>query len=293
MISGFSDFFMRPKSRSSSGGGQSRPKPGVRSRRNSGGGSRPNPGSGQNPNSKANSPHDSKSARRPKPRRSLSKNIQSIFLVLLFAVAGVLIFMNVRPYIEVAEMLIVPSLAKIGFLNLLTEIPIIGMLFNWLFETLGRFTASIIGTIVWGLVQTAQIAPLVWRADLDVLGSSIRGVQGHKNFELKAEENPAVTKLKRLHNEAPQRFVRFWDRASLISYLVELVICGYRFPPYKGGWSAIMSDMGVWTSDKFDWQNAILLVITMFGCEMVVRIGLWFYQRRFYFAKESGRQAQH
>jgi hypothetical protein len=65
---------------------------------------------------------------------------------------------------------------------------------------------------------------------------------------------------------------------------MELGICAFRFPPYMGGWAAITQDAMVWSADKFDWLNAFMLVITMFGFECVVRIMLWFYQRRFYFS---------
>lgn len=220
---------------------------------------------------------------KPKQRRSLSQNTQLIFLMLLFGVAGILIFLNLKPYIEVAQQ-IVPQLARIDFLTLLTEIPLIGGLFSWLLSTVGRFTASIVGIVFWGLIQTAQIAPLVWRADLDVLGSSIRGVEKHRYFQPSELDPEALAKLKRLNNEAPSRFVRFWDSASLIAYLCETAIVSFRFPPYQGGWDAILADFGVWDAAKFDWLNALMMILTMFGFEVVVRVGLWFYQRRYYFS---------
>jgi hypothetical protein len=214
---------------------------------------------------------------------NLSVNMQRLFQVLLLGVAGVLIFMNLKPYIEVAQM-IVPQLAKLDILTLLTQIPIIGALFGWVFGVVGQFTASIIAVIVWGLIQTAQVAPLVWRADLNILNSSIQGVGKHRRFDIADDEGEALAKLKTMMNEAPTRFVKFWERAALVAYLVELAVVSFRFPPYIGGWDAIMNDFMVWSADKFDWTNALLLIVTMFGFEAIVRVLLWFYQRKFYFS---------
>jgi hypothetical protein len=226
--------------------------------------------------------HFGTKGRSRKPGGNLSSNMQRLFILLLWGVAGVLIFMNLRPYIEVAQM-IVPQLAKLDILSLLTQIPIIGALFSWVFGVVGTFTASIIAIVVWGLIQLAQVAPLVWRADLNILNSSIQGVGRHRRFEVADGDSEALVKLKQMNNEAPDRFVKFWEKASLIAYIAELGICAFRFPPYVGGWDAIMNDFMVWSVDKFDWTNALLLIITMFGFEAIVRILLWFYQRRFYF----------
>jgi hypothetical protein len=218
-----------------------------------------------------------------KPGGNLSVNMQRVFTLLLFGVAGVLIFLNLRPYIEVAQ-IIVPQLAKLDILTLLTQIPVLGGLFSWVFGVVGRFTASIIAVIVWGLIQTAQVAPLIWRADLNILNSSIQGVGKHRRFETSEGDSEALGKLKRMNNEAPSRFVNFWERASLVAYLVELAVVSFRFPPYIGGWEAIMNDFMVWSADKFDWMNALMLIVTMFGFEAIVRVLLWFYQRKFYFS---------
>jgi hypothetical protein len=230
-----------------------------------------------------NANHNRKAGNSGRSKGNLSVNMQRLFIALLWGVAGVLIFMNLRPYIEVAQM-IVPQLAKLDILTLLTQIPIIGALFGWVFGVVGQFTASIIAVIVWGLIQLAQVAPLVWRADLNILNSSIQGVGRHRRFEMSEGDSEALTKLKTMNNEAPNRFVKFWERASLIAYLVELAVCSFRFPPYIGGWNAIMNDFMVWSADKFDWTNALLLIITMFGFEAIVRVLLWFYQRKFYFS---------
>jgi hypothetical protein len=229
---------------------------------------------------------EAENAKTGKSKRSggnLSRNMHRVFICLLWGVAGVLVFMNLRPYIEVAQM-IVPQLAKLDILSLLTQIPIIGALFSWIFGVVGQFTASIIAIVVWGLIQTAQVAPLVWRADLNILNSSIHGVGKHRRFEVTESDSEALIKLKTMSNQAPNRFVKFWDSASLFAYLVELAVVSFRFPPYIGGWDAIMNDFMVWSADKFDWTNALLLIITMFGFEAVVRVMLWFYQRKFYFS---------
>jgi hypothetical protein len=144
---------------------------------------------------------------------SLGLNVQRLFIILLFGVAGVLIFLNLRPYIEVAQM-IVPQLARLDILSLLTRIPLLGILFDWVFSVVGTFTASIIGITVWGLIQTAQVAPLIWRADLNILNSSIQGVGQHRYFETTEEDSEALAKLKEMHNQAPTRFVKFWESAS-------------------------------------------------------------------------------
>jgi hypothetical protein len=237
----------------------------------------------QQQNRYAGKAENAKTGKSKRSGGNLSRNMQRVFIVLLWGVAGVLVFMNLRPYIEVAQM-IVPQLANLDILSLLTQIPIIGALFSWIFGVVGQFTASIIAIVVWGLIQTAQVAPLVWRADLNILDSSIHGVGNHRRFEMSEGDSEALAKLKRMNNEAPNRFVKFWERASLVAYLVELAVCSFRFPPYIGGWEAIMNDFMVWSADKFDWTNALLLIITMFGFEAIVRVMLWFYQRKFYFS---------
>lgn len=89
------------------------------------------------------------------PQKS-NRRLKSLAGFLLVSGVGFIGLLNVQPHIELARK-IAKELTNIPFLDSLVQLPFLGGWFQFAFLNL----VAILGIVLWGLTQTAQILPML------------------------------------------------------------------------------------------------------------------------------------
>lgn len=209
------------------------------------------------------------------------KTIRYIGLFLILTLGGVLVVLNLQPYMQMARWLI-EVIAYIPLINILTIIPIV----SGIVALISRVIADVFGIALWGIIQLAEILPHWIKGDLDVLNSLIRGIEAIAPQAIKNGDTETVAKLKQDYNQAPKKWLSTAGTIASVAYVVDFALCALRFPPYKGGFQTFWEDIqiGVSSLDNVDWANLGNLLATMLGFEMVILFAVWLARGLRYFA---------
>lgn len=212
------------------------------------------------------------------------KTIRWIVLVLVFVLSGVLMVLNLQPYLEISRKLldIITTVPLLGFLSIL---PVVGGLIS----LVSRIIADVFGVALWGIIQLVEILPQWMRGDLTVLNSLIRGIEAIAPHAVKSGDSETVAELKEEYNRAPRKWLKRAGTLAIIAYCVDFLLCALRFPPYRGGFTAFWEDIqiGVSSLDSVDWGNLGSMLATMFGFELTLLFACWMAQGLTYFSRRK------
>lgn len=181
------------------------------------------------------------------------------------ALIGWLMLLNAQPWLKFADMA-APMIGTIPFFSTLVKIPYLG---GWI-EFASANLAAITGVSAWGLIQFCEILPIVLDKEL-IVGNLIRNWQG-VDYDVSKEKNDAVKKLKVAFNKLPTEDIEALEIYRAWAYVAEFIGCTVLYLPYEGGFQAFADDTPAWDWDSILWGNLLMIPVSMFGFELLLKI---------------------
>lgn len=193
-------------------------------------------------------------------KSSAAKTARDILYFLAIAVAVVISFWNLQPYIRVSQYTLTSVLAANG-----------GVIEGRFFNLLGWG----IGFVLWAFLQTCEAYPVVLRHDRRLMRILAQEAENCDQLPVREEDDPALAQLKGWYNNFPLLGIRGASRASLAAYGLDAVICLITFPPVSGGMGRLLFVLitGQWSA--INWANVGLILCMMFVFEIMVRLVLY------------------
>lgn len=181
-------------------------------------------------------------------------------------------FLNINPYAQSAKLLIQNSLADSSLIQLIAMIPII----NGFALMFGSAIHWLIGLILWAIVQTIEIFPILLKRDRAFMRVLINENQQAEKFQILKTDDPAVAALKRWYNRFPHLTMSNARNLALFTYAIDFLVCTVVYPPCKGGFGQMIFILitGQWA--RLDWGNIASLFVTLFAVEVIVSLLFWF-----------------
>lgn len=190
-------------------------------------------------------------------------------------------YMNIAPYAQVAK-IIIASTADIDLVRLISYIPIV----NGIAATIGTAVHWIIGFILWAVIQTVEVFPIVLQRDRAFMKTLINEANSHQRFEVKETDDPALAALKKWYNQFPSLTISRARTAALFVYAIDFLICITVYPPAPGGFGQLVFLLFTGQFTRLDWTNITLLLCTLFVIELIVRF-LFYLGQIAYFMKSA------
>lgn len=198
--------------------------------------------------------------------RSSNKIIQFTRFCLFFA-AGLLIFANIKPYINIVTWL-GSGLGDAPITNWLSQFPP----FEWALSRGGMGIAFIAGFLLWGLLQGLQMIPKIILNDPESLLVLMAWVYQFKSIAHKQTDSPLLSKLKQRFNNIPLEWIERLQQTRAISYVVDAVLCFSYYPPINGGYDRLGVFLVSPSIADLNLYNIAAAVLTMFGIEILYEV---------------------
>lgn len=147
------------------------------------------------------------------------------------------------------------------------------------------------GVVLWGLLQTAEVYPVVLRHDRQMLRLIAAEADQCDKMELREEDDPALTSLKLWYNSFPLLSVRSARRGALLAYAIDSMICIIVFPPVSGGLDRMLFVLITGQWGQINWANVALILVMLFVFEIMVRFILFLGLQTYYFKKAHSVRA--
>lgn len=195
-------------------------------------------------------------------------------------------YLNVGPYAKAVKFTIATAGADSALLKLIYAIPII----NGIAATIGTGLHWLVGLLIWAVVQTIEVFPIILRRDRAFMRVLINETQTSDKFVEKEGDDPALAALKRWYNNFPTLTITNARNLSLFVYAIDFLVCTIVYPPARGGFSQLMFIIATGQWNRLDWGNIALLVITLFAIETIIRLIFWLGQIA-YFMKAAHLRA--
>ena len=186
----------------------------------------------------------------------------------LFAALFVVVWLNWQPYIGMMHALLAqearnPLVRWVQWA--LSNIPILGGLFRWLFSGIHSVFLYFLGILVWMFFQALELIPVMLENNTS-LRNLIHGMLNFERLEIKESDTSEVKGLKRRYNNQPKRWLQQGYVIASIAYLADLVCCWVYYPPVQNLQLFLMSP----SMDQVDWRNVGLAMLTLFSFEFAV-----------------------
>lgn len=181
-------------------------------------------------------------------------------------------FLNINPYAQAVRLIIRNSTSDTSLVQIIAMVPIV----NGFASLLGSAMHWLIGLILWGIIQTIEVFPILLKRDRAFMKVIINENQGAEKFKVGKDDDPAITALKNWYNRFPTLTMSNARNLALFTYAIDFLICTVVYPPCKGGFGQLMFILvsGQWT--RLDWGNIALLMITLFAIEIIINLLFWF-----------------
>ena len=181
-------------------------------------------------------------------------------------------FLNINPYAQAVRLIIRNSTSDTSLVQIIAMIPIV----NGFAALLGSAMHWLIGLILWGIIQTIEVFPILLKRDRAFMKVIINENQGAEKFKVGKDDDPAIAALKNWYNRFPTLTMSNARNLALFTYAIDFLICTVVYPPCKGGFGQLMFILvsGQWT--RLDWGNIALLMITLFAIEIIINLLFWF-----------------
>ena len=206
-----------------------------------------------------------------------SKIVQSLYW--LCVAAGIwFAFLNINPYAQAVKLVIRNSTSDTSLVQIIAMIPIV----NGFAALLGSAMHWLIGLILWGIIQTIEVFPILLKRDRAFMKVIINESQGAEKFKVGKDDDPAIAALKSWYNRFPTLTMSNARNLALLTYAIDFLICTVVYPPCKGGFGQLMFILvsGDWT--RLDWGNIALLMITLFAIEIIINLLFWFSETMYF-----------
>ena len=181
-------------------------------------------------------------------------------------------FLNINPYAQAVRLIIRNSTSDTSLVQIIAMIPIV----NGFAALLGSAMHWLIGLILWAIIQTIEVFPILLKRDRAFMKVIINENQGAEKFKVGKDDDPAIAALKNWYNRFPTLTMSNARNLALFTYAIDFLICTVVYPPCKGGFGQLMFILvsGQWT--RLDWGNIALLMITLFAIEIIINLLFWF-----------------
>ncbi len=200
----------------------------------------------------------------------------------LTVLAGlVFAYMNIAPYARIAKTIIL-STADIDLVKLISYIPVI----NGIAATIGTAVHWVIGFVLWAVIQTVEVFPIVLQRDRAFMKTIINEANADQKFEVKETDDPALAALKKWYNQFPSLTISRARTSALFVYAIDFMICITVYPPCPGGFGQLVYILFTGQFSRLDWTNIVLLLCTLFVIELIVRF-LFYLGQIAYFMKSA------
>jgi hypothetical protein len=190
------------------------------------------------------------------------------WLSILTAVA--IAFWNMQPYIKVSQLGLAEVLGG-GTFDMIV----------W--DAFLSAVGVLVGIILWALIQTAEVYPILLRHDRKVMRLMALEAENAEQLEIRDTDDPALERLKMWYNRFPTLSLRSASRASLLAYITDLVICFGVYPPVSGGILNLVFILVTGQFGQIDWANVGLIIVMLFCFEIMVRSVLFLGMQAYWF----------
>lgn len=180
-------------------------------------------------------------------------------------------FLNLQPYAEAVKAVMANSTIDSTLIKLIAAIPIV----NGIAAIIGTALHWVVGTLIWLVIQTVEVFPIILRRDRAFMKVLINQAQSSQKFAVRQNDDPALATLKRWYNSFPTLTMTNARNLALFTYAIDFLICTIVYPPCSGGFGQLMFILmsGQWS--QLDWGNIALLTITLFAIETIIRFLFW------------------
>ncbi|MBD2156027.1 hypothetical protein [Leptolyngbya sp. FACHB-16] len=202
------------------------------------------------------------------PRFQLSPTALKYLGWAVTAAIVIFAYFNIQPY-ERAVRLLFGANDLSGIAQFILDLPGVGLLINGL----GNLVIWILGAILWFVIQVLELLPLMLFNNRKALKSMIKQSSGGETFKVEEGDDPTLATLKRAYNKLPYRLVRQFRQYALFAYTVDLFICLAVYPPVDGSVGRLLLVLSTGAFQLLNWQNILLLLVTLFAIEILVGIG--------------------
>jgi uncharacterized membrane protein len=200
-------------------------------------------------------------------QKALTPYIIILYILLIIGVFFVCLW-NIFPY-ELAVRFVSSKFLDSGIVRLVLSLPLIG----WLLGIVGNSIYWIVGTSVWGAIQLIELLPLVMTSNPGYVRSVLQEQEATEQIRPNQDDPGLVRYLKKFYNQLPLRFLATARRLRGWVYVIDMLIVMMVYPPVKEGGVArfiFLLSTGQW--GQFDWGNIVLMFVTLFAVEAVVKV---------------------
>gem|GEM_PF-978768 len=176
----------------------------------------------------------------------------------LIAAMGYVSWLNIAPYVALVTTL------GVGTPNWLTALPLIG----WLVTAWSAAIVTVVGVLVWALVQALQCLWLLISLDKQALQGAVQQSQSGR-FLLSGQADPAARSIARKARKIPYFFIRWGALLSLGAYAFDLAVGLSLYPPAASLNSFLFAlSSGLWSG--IEMGNLVKLLVMLFAFEVVL-----------------------
>jgi hypothetical protein len=210
-----------------------------------------------------------------------TKRLLKIFYWLIVAATAWFAYMNIAPYAAIVKMGMVKT-ADPNLLRLIGMIPIV----NGIAAILGASLHLIIGTILWAIIQTLEVLPMLLKRDPSFVKEVVNNTDKHSKYAEKPDDDPVLANLKRYYNQFPILAIKQAKNLMLFAYTIDLLICITIYPPVSsGGIDKLMFVLMTGQFQLLNYSNLILLAVTLLIVEFMLKLLFFIGQIGWYMRK--------
>ena len=206
---------------------------------------------------------------RTQDKRGDSKKILKVIYWIAVLVALCCAYANIRPYQIAVGHFFGGALSK-ALVKVLANMPII----NGIALIFGKSITWLVGALVWLLLQSVETFPIILQRDRAFMRTLINASEAHQKFEVKENDDPTLSALKRWYNIFPTVTLARARNAALFCYVIDFLVVSSVYPPAKNFGTAVFYIMSGQFS-RLNWTNIFYLLITLFAVELLIRFLFW------------------
>lgn len=223
--------------------------------------------------------------------RTQSRNTNNITIIKVLYWLAVLAaiwfaYLNIHPYAAIARIAMAETI-DLALVQFIARLPIV----NGIAAMIGSILHWFIGIILWAVIQTVEVLPIVLRRDRAFMRTLITHSDSSEKFDITDEDEPTLAALKAWYNQFPSLTLSRARTASLFVYAIDFCICVVVYPPAPGGFRNFLFLLSTGQYERLDWQNIVMLALTLYAVEGIVRLLFWLGQIAYFMRSAHAQQS--
>ncbi|NDJ21002.1 hypothetical protein GS682_04945 [Nostoc sp. B(2019)] len=196
-------------------------------------------------------------------------------------------YLNIQPYAHAIKIIIGNTATDSTLLQFIYSIPLIGPIA----ATAGTALHWFVGLLIWIIVQTIEVFPIILKRDRAFMKVLINKAQTADKFEIKDNDDPTLATLKRWYNSFPTLTMTSARNLALFVYAIDFCFCALVYPPCEDGFGQLMFILASGQWGQIDWKNVTLLLVTLFAIEAIIKLIFWLGEIAYFMKSAHSRQA--